>query len=91
MATNEGGPPSGGIPIRWLQDPTWRCVNQHVSKRFTPARRGRQVCVFKYCDQTVVQTFPEDRSGPLPDTPSVIPHQPPAPTAETRPRSLRLR
>lgn len=92
LNADEAGPRSDGVPVRWLRDPTWRCVNQHVSTRFTPARRGRKVCVFKYCDQPVVPTFPEDRSGPLPDTRVVeIPHQPSAPATETRSNSLRLR
>jgi hypothetical protein len=91
LAADEGGPLTDGIPARWLQDPTWRCVNQHVTTRFAQGRRGCRVCVFKHVDQPVAATFPEDRSEPLPDTRSAIPGQPSAPTAVTTPRSLRLR
>ena len=66
IASAEGGPMRGGVPARWAQDPTWRCSNLHVSKQFQAGRRGRRLCVFRYCGRPVHPTFPEDRSGPLP-------------------------
>ncbi|MEP6562555.1 MAG: hypothetical protein ABJD68_15950 [Nakamurella sp.] len=53
------------LPARWVQNPTWRCANAHVSKQFSNGRRGRQECIFKFCRLPVQLTFPEDRSGPL--------------------------
>jgi len=83
IAGDEGGPLSDGIPVRWLEDPTWRCANQHVSKRFQPARRDHRICVFKYCGQPVYPTFPEDRSGPLTDRRVSVPPEVPATETET--------
>jgi hypothetical protein len=65
LAAAEGGPMAGPVPARWLQDPTWRCTNSHVSKEFQADRRRRRRCVFRFCEATVQSTFPEDRSGPL--------------------------
>lgn len=65
VAAAEGGPMDGPAPVRWVEDPTWRCANAHVSKRFVPDRRRRQRCVFKFCDAPVLLTFPEDHSGPM--------------------------
>lgn len=28
-----------GIPERWMDDPTWRCINNHVSKRFLKSEK----------------------------------------------------
>ena len=65
-----------GVPIRWTDDPTWRCPGLHVSKRCIERRRGR-ICVFRFCGLPVRPTFPEDRSGyledPHSDHPSVGP------------------
>jgi hypothetical protein len=91
LAVDEGGPLSDGIPVRWLQNPTWRCANHHVSKRFQHARRGRRVCVFRYCGQVIQPTFPEDRSGPLPAARVAIPQQIPASETGTAQRSIWLR
>ena len=55
----------GGVPVRWQQDPRWRCANTHVSSHCNEGRRGRRTCVFKFCTLPVYPTFPEDRSGPL--------------------------
>ena len=55
---------NGAVPVRWEQNPTWRCSNCHVSQGFIEGRRGTRLCVFKYCDKPVELTFPEDRSGP---------------------------
>ena len=65
IAAAEDGPTRGGIPERWLQDPTWRCVNSHVAKQCNRGRLGRRECVFRFCTSVVRLTFPEDRSGPL--------------------------
>jgi hypothetical protein len=64
-AAAEGGPLNGAVPVRWEQNPTWRCSNCHVSQGFIEGRRGVRLCVFKYCGEPVELTFPEDRSGPL--------------------------
>ena len=53
-----------GLPERWWQDPTWRCVNSHVAKQFN-VRRHRHECVYRFCTSEVQLTFPEDRRGPL--------------------------
>ena len=58
-----GGPSDGHVPTRWEAQPTWRCRNLHVSRKFTPAKRDRKECV--YCGAPVYLTFPEDHSGPL--------------------------
>lgn len=47
-----------GLPDRWLDDPTWRCINRHVSKRYLSTSAGDAVC-FK-CRADVWLTFPED-------------------------------
>ena len=65
LALAEGGPVEDFLPVRWIQNPTWRCANSHVSKQFNSGRRGRRECVFKFCRLPVQLTFPEDRSGPL--------------------------
>jgi hypothetical protein len=59
----EGGRMVGSVPERWLSQPRFRCINFHVSSRFTVHRRSHRLCVF--CDLPVQPTFPEDRSGPL--------------------------
>ena len=64
VALTESGPIVEGVPIRWTDDPTWRCAGLHVSKRSIEGRRGR-TCVFRYCGLPVRPTFPEDRSGYL--------------------------
>jgi hypothetical protein len=39
-----------GIPERWLDDPTWKCVNGHISKRFLKSEaRGCDVCLACGC------------------------------------------
>ena len=65
ISAAEGGSSREGLPERWLQNPTWRCVNAHVAKRCNQGRRGRRECVYNHCSSTVQLTFPEDRSGPL--------------------------
>ena len=54
------------VPARWMQDPTWRCTRQHVSKTFGRDWQERRVCSFGGCVAPVQLTFPEDRTGPMP-------------------------
>lgn len=46
-----------GLPDRWLADPTWRCLNGHVSKRFLKTETGDRCLA---CGDLVLLTFPED-------------------------------
>lgn len=55
----ETGPLFQGLPERWLDDPTWRCENGHVSKRFLKSDGlGRDACL--ECHGKVWLTFPGD-------------------------------
>ena len=63
LALAEGEPLTGGVPERWVRRPRFRCTNFHVADRYEVRRRGRMSCIF--CELPVLQTFPEDRSGPL--------------------------
>lgn len=63
-AVEEGGRLFLGIPDRWLDDPTFRCVNGHVSKRILKSEVKGDLCL--ECGGAVVATFPEDSDGPLP-------------------------
>lgn len=48
-----------GMPDRWLDDPTWRCANGHVSKRYLKSEElGRAACL--ECRAQIWLTFPED-------------------------------
>ena len=58
------GPRDGQAPARWELQPTWRCRNFHVSRKFTTGKRGHKECVF--CGASLYLTFPEDHNGPLP-------------------------
>ena len=80
LARADDGPMVGEVPESWLLNPKFRCVNFHVANRFETARRQRRVCVF--CSLPVQPTFPDDRSGPLPSTSTLIPSQPVAPRLE---------
>jgi len=53
------------VPARWLETPTWRCSNMHVSSSCIEDRRGQRRCMFRRCGLPVLLTFPGDRSGPL--------------------------
>ena len=66
VAEVELGDRRRAVPARWIQDPTWRCTNLHVSKRYKRDWHERRVCSFDQCASTVRLTFPEDLSGPLP-------------------------
>ena len=65
LALAELGHRRRAVPTRWLQDPTWRCVNQHVCKIFERDWQERRVCSLEGCLAPVQLTFPEDRTGPL--------------------------
>ncbi|MGS0687385.1 hypothetical protein ACVBEQ_19905 [Nakamurella sp. GG22] len=45
------------IPDRWKQRPTWRCVNNHVSKTFDAAPHGQPYCEFE-CGSRVYPDLP---------------------------------
>ena len=49
------------IPDRWYDDPTWRCVNGHISKRYLKTDRGG-TCLA--CGKPVLLTCPEDKEEP---------------------------
>ena len=66
VAEVELGDRRRAVPARWIQDPTWRCTNLHVSKRYERDWHERRVCSFEQCASPVRLTFPEDLSGPLP-------------------------
>lgn len=66
VAEVESGDRRRGVPTRWIRDPTWRCSNLHVSKRFERDWHERRVCSLDQCASPVRLTFPEDLSGPLP-------------------------
>lgn len=68
IANAEDGPFFVGRPERWWDDPTWRCLNDHVSKRYLKSEElGANVCLA--CREPITLTFPEDQDGPL-TTPS---------------------
>lgn len=52
-----------GIPERWMDDPTWRCINNHVSKRFLKSEKKGDCCL--KCGANCYLTFPEDNDGEL--------------------------
>ena len=60
-----GRPRIRAVPARWKVDPTWRCINHHVSKAFERDWQDRRVCSVDGCRAPVQLTFPEDRAGPL--------------------------
>lgn len=53
------------IPGRWIEDPTFRCPNEHVSKMILRCDDDgpRDRCLG--CHEPTTMTFPEDRDGPL--------------------------
>lgn len=58
-----GGPWFMGRPERWWEDPTWRCQNEHVSKRYLGSEERGGLCLA--CQEPVFLSFPEDVDGPL--------------------------
>lgn len=69
IAKREGGPMFMGWPDRWLDDPHWRCLGNHVSTMVLKSEMDGQVCLAGGCRTPVHLTFPEDRDGPLPVLP----------------------
>lgn len=47
-----------GLPERWLDEPRWRCLNGHVSRRYLKSEEHGDLCLA--CEQPVRLTFPED-------------------------------
>lgn len=57
---NEGGPLfMKRLPERWLDDPTFRCTQGHVSKRVLRSEKEGDCCL--ECGHPVLMTFPEDK------------------------------
>lgn len=55
----ESGPLFQGLPVRWLENATWRCAKGHVSKRYLKSEvLGMGVCLA--CLGQLWLTFPED-------------------------------
>lgn len=53
-----------GIPERWMDDPHWRCPNEHVSDFVLRSEMRGSLCL--ECMKPLWWTFPEDRDGPVP-------------------------
>ncbi len=54
----EGGPLFLGIPDRWLDNVTFRCIHGHVSKCILKSEEQGDLCLA--CYGPVLITFPED-------------------------------
>lgn len=64
IGTLEGGEMWFGLPSRWIDNPHWRCRNDHVSRRYLKSEaKGYNACL--ECYEPVFLTFPEDKDGPL--------------------------
>ena len=61
-----GAPMFLGIPERWYDDLTWRCVKGHVSSRYLKSEMHGALCLA--CMEYVMMTFPED----IEDAPETI-------------------
>ena len=54
-----------GVPERWLDDPTWKCANGHISKRYLKSEAlGQNVCLecrtpVRLCDPNEQERRPE--------------------------------
>jgi hypothetical protein len=57
----EVGPHFMGIPERWLDSPTWRCSNGHVSKYYLRSESYGDRCL--ECRAGVRLTYPEDKEA----------------------------
>jgi len=52
-----------GTPERWLEKPTYRCENGHVSKMVLRSEKlNRPACL--ECQAPIWLTFPEDKEAP---------------------------
>jgi len=60
----EGGKMWFGLPERWIDNPRWRCHNDHVSRTYLKSD-GLGYCACLKCCEPVFLTFPEDKDGPL--------------------------
>lgn len=49
-----------GLPDRWMENPTWRCENGHMSKFFIKSEAFGGDCCPK-CMNFCWLTFPEDK------------------------------
>jgi hypothetical protein len=58
-----GEPLFANKPDHWWENPHWRCVNNHVSKRFLKTETRGDVCLA--CGESILLTFPGDQDGPL--------------------------
>lgn len=64
IALAEGGEMWQDRPSRWFDEgPTWRCTENHVSRRYLKDEELGCVCLA--CREPIHLTFPEDRDGPL--------------------------
>lgn len=48
-----------GIPERWLDDPTWKCYNGHISKRYLKSEEYGDLCLA--CQTPVRMCDPDER------------------------------
>lgn len=48
-----------GIPDRWLDDPTWKCSNGHISKSFLKSESRGDLCLA--CFQPVRLCDPNEK------------------------------
>lgn len=48
-----------GIPERWLDDPTWKCPNGHISKIFLKSESRGDLCLA--CFQPVHLCDPNEK------------------------------
>lgn len=49
-----------GIPERWLDDPTWKCPNGHISRRFLKSE-AHQTDLCLACMEPVRLCDPDER------------------------------
>lgn len=53
----------GGKPDRWFENPKWKCINNHVSRRYLKSEEKGDLCLA--CFNTCYLTYPEDVEGAL--------------------------
>lgn len=64
-----GAPMFLGVPDRWYDRPTWRCLTGHVSERFLKTDDGDRCMA---CGEPVRITFPEDYETDPPSPPTSL-------------------